>query len=302
MFLPKLCKELTMVNWQETPRIINDIARRRAVIVIGSGVSRHALGNDDNRPPTWKTFLEEALNNCPIKENIDHIKQAINEGDLLHACEWIKNRYDEDWTRHLRDTFSKPRFQPGKLHDEIARLDSRIIFSLNFDDIYERAAHQFYSGCIFIKNYYDEGVSECLRDDGRYIIKVHGSLNTPEKLIFTQQEYAKARVHNATFYQAFDSALMTHSFVFIGAGYSDPDVNLILENQAFGFPTSNPHYIITSSPNETDLKESLRKNRNLKTIEYDKVDDHHTGLVDAIKELADLVEEQRLKLNETNNW
>ena len=289
-----------MIDWPE--KLIGDLARRRAVVVIGSGVSRHAIGRDGkSRPPTWKAFLEKAVIDCP-SDVPAYVSEAIDEGDLLHACEWLKGRFDENWVSYLRGIFQAPQFHPGELHQHIVKLDSRIVFSLNFDDIYERAANGIRAGSHIVKNYFDSDISEFLREDGRYIVKVHGGLNNPDKLIFTQNEYAKARMSYSAFYSLFDAALLTHSFIFLGVGYRDPDVSLILENQRFGFPGSLPHFFVTAKQLNLDLQKSLRENRNLKVVEYDKVDDNHSGLLTAIQELALQVEDCRQDLTATTNW
>lgn len=296
---------MKMLNQEWPDQLVRDIARRRAVIVIGSGVSKHAIGMDrETRPPVWKEFLCDALDRLGGEAENPHIYEAINCGDLLHACEWIKHRMDEDWPAYLRSRFVDPRYSPGDLHELIALLDSRIVFSLNFDDIYESKSREINEASQFVKNYYDSDISEFLRGDSRYVVKVHGSLSSPAKLIFTQKEYSEARVKNGLFYSTFDSALMSHTFLFLGCGYGDPDVNLLLENQAFNAASgsTNPHYFLTSQGISEDLKRSLRNNRNLKTLTYDKVDDAHSGLVNAVSSLKEKVEEARQELIETTNW
>lgn len=289
-----------MINWPEG--LISDLARRRAVLVIGSGVSRHSIGMGEVRPPTWAEFLRKALEDCPDQSSLTGIGEAIQTGDLLHACEWLKKRFDERWVAYLRRTFSQPAFAPAPIHGQILRLDSRIVLSLNFDDIYERHANDVSLGSHIVKNYYDTDVAEFLRGDGRYIIKVHGNLNSPEKLVFTQRDYSKARIAHSTFYQAFDAALLTHTFVFIGSGYSDPDINLLLENQNFGFPTQSPHYFLTKQQFNEDRKRSLRENRSLKVIEYDALDESHSGLVGELTKLNELVDTERFALTKSTGW
>lgn len=285
--------------------LVRDIARRRAVIVIGSGVSRHALSLDGkSRPPVWRSFLCDAAEAIGRSTETEHIFKAIEDGDLLHACEWLKDRYDETWPTYLRSRFSDPRYQPGRLHELLALLDARIVFSLNFDDIYETKSREVNETSQFVKNYHDSDICEFLRGDARYVVKVHGNLSSPDKLIFTQEEYSRARIKNSLFYSAFDAALMTHTFVFFGCGYGDPDLNLLLENQAFrALPGSvSPHYFVTSTEMPQALNNSLRKNRNLKTLCYDKVDGDHIGLVHAVEKLYEEVTEFRSSLIENNNW
>ena len=289
-----------MIDWPDN--LINDLARRRAVVVIGSGVSRQSENPLGNRPPVWHSFLDKALTDRADHLSLAHIRNAIDTGDYLHACEWLKKHYDEAWNGYLRTIFQEPGFNVSDLHRKIVEIDSRIVFSLNFDDIYERTANEIKRGSHVVKHYYDNDVSEFLRGDGRYIVKIHGGLNSPDNVIFTQADYARARIKHSSFYQAFDACLLTHSFLFIGAGYSNPDINLILENQAFGFPTSSPHYFLSSDIGHDDRKSSLRQNRNLKTIIYDKMDDDHTGLVTEITSLVEKIDEKRQDLALYSSW
>lgn len=288
-----------MVDWPED--LVRDIARRRCVLVVGSGVSRQAIGNGGIRPPTWDQFLRSANDELAGGAQ-QHIANAINEGDLLHACEWLQQKYQHNWTARLRRAFSAPRFVPADVHRTIARLDTRIVFSLNFEDILDRALQEVHGGTCVTKRYYDEGVSEFLRGTERYLVKVHGSLDETDKLIFTQRQYAQARISAAPFYNAFDSALMTHTFLFIGAGYRDPDINLVLENQNFTYSRTHPHYFLAAEGLHPDLKNSLRENRNLQVVEYSKQDDDHSGFPVAMSELLELVEEQRQHLARNLEW
>jgi hypothetical protein len=288
-----------MLSWPQN--LVRDIARRRCVLVVGSGLSRHAIGSDGKRPPLWKEFLVKANKELPSGPET-HIQDAIDKGDFLHACEWLNERYAHDWPELLRQQFAAPKFQPANLHKLLARLDTRIVFSLNFDDIIDRAFTEVYSGNVIVKNYFDSDVSEFLRGTGRYLVRAHGTLHSPSKLIFTQRQYAEARISAAPFYQAFDSTLMTHTFLFIGAGYNDPDVNLILENQNFSFPGQHPHYFLTADKPHPDRTKSLSKNRNLQSLRYDPIDADFSGLEAEIQELLSRVEVERQVISATLEW
>jgi len=173
---------------------------------------------------------------------------------------------------------------------------------LNFEDILDRALQEVHGGTCVTKRYYDNGVSEFLRGTDRYLVKVHGSLDEIDKIIFTQRQYAEARIKSSPFYNAFDSALMTHTFLFLGAGTRDPDINLVLENQNFTYSESHPHYFLTSSGIHQDMKHSLRSNRNLQVIEYEKIDDAHSGFPIVLQNLLELMERQRQELATNLDW
>jgi hypothetical protein len=288
-----------MVDWPQD--LVRDIARRRCILVVGSGVSRQAVGLEGERPPTWEGFLRKANEDVHDGPH-EHIADAIEKIDLLNACEWLQHKYQHIWKARLRAAFSAPKFAPTEVHKAIGKLDARITFSLNFENILDQALQEVLGGTCVTKLYYDEGVSEFLRGTERYLVKVHGSLDEPSKIIFTQRQYAEARISAAPFYNAFDSALMTHTFLFIGAGYRDPDINLVLENQNFTYSEAYPHYFLAAKGLHQDLKRSLRANRNLQVIDYDKIDDDYSGFSMAIDELLELVEIERQELSTSLEW
>ena len=57
-----------------------------------------------------------------------------------------------------------------------------------------------------------------------------------------------------------------------------------------------------SHEQKPELEKSLKNNRRIQTIHYDKKDAGHSGLVESLKELASAVNEHRQELLETGNW
>jgi len=248
----------------------------------------------------WKEFLHDA-NESLGAGPIEYVTELIEAGDYLHACECLKSLFDDQWVQHLRSKFRTPRYSAAPIHEIIGKLDSRIVFSLNFDDIFERCVTAQYDGNVTIKRYHDNDISEFLRGNGRFVVKLHGSLDSAQNLIFTQQEYSKARVSHADFYQSLDAALLSNTFIFLGCGFADPDLALLLENQCFSFPFGRPHYFVTAAlPDQR--QSSLRNNRNLKCLVYDPLDQEHSGLVTELQQLLDAVEARRFDISTEQNW
>jgi len=212
-----------MINWPNI--VIDDIARRRAVLFLGAGVSKNSLGIDNvSRPPSWMEFLNDGISKCT--GNTKHIRKLINDGDLLTACEIIKDKLDEEWFNLLREKFITPQYKPSRLHESLFKLDLRLVFTYNFDKIYDTYAQSASNNTIQSKNYYDIDLSRVLRGDNRAIVKVHGTIDEPSQMIFTRKEYIQARHKNHTFYTILDALTITHTFIFVGCGLSDPDVQL----------------------------------------------------------------------------
>ena len=48
-----------MINWPDY--LVKDIARRRCVIYLGSGVSHNSENAEGDHPMTWRAFLEDSV-------------------------------------------------------------------------------------------------------------------------------------------------------------------------------------------------------------------------------------------------
>lgn len=256
--------------------------------------------NPDWHPPTWEEFLRLALEECQNPKR--HIEQLLRRQDYLTACEIIKYRLGEDWNPLVHDKFVAPKFRPADIHKDIFQLDSRIVLTQNVDRIYDAFAASESSGTVYIKDYSNTDVGLVVRGERRCVLKAHGSVETPAKMIFTREEYAKARVEYSSFYNVLDALTVTHTLLFVGCGTSDPDVQLMLERYAFSFPGSRPHYMVAPRLSlHPDVEQSLKRNLNLKFLFYRPQDDH-LELRESLHELVKLVEIEREKLAATRNW
>ena len=286
-----------MIEWPA--QLVRDIARRRAIILLGSGISRNSTGNGGVRPPTWRQFLEEAVDEVPGQAR--HIKAAIKSGDYLSACEWIKGRLDEQWAHFLRSKFLTPAYKPNAVHELIFSLDANIYITPNFDKIFDNFVSERTQGTTIVKSYYEEDAQQLVRNGSRVILKIHGTIDTPNKMIFGRSKYAEARVLNASFYQLIDALLLTNTFLLFGCGLDDPDFQLLFENFCFRFPTANPHYMTMADPINQDLENLTRETRKIKFLKYSKANDHRE-LQLSLEDLVRQVETERAAIADSQSW
>lgn len=288
-----------MINWPSY--LVKDIARRRSVLFLGSGISRNSINGDGKRPPTWEDFLKIAIEN--ISGDTEFIKTLLQEKDYLTACEIIYDKLTpHGFNEVAKDSFMRPGFEKHRIHEAIFKLDSRIVATPNVDKIYDTFANQESNGTISVKNYYDDDLADKLRSEDRIIVKVHGTIDFPNQMIFTRKQYTTARYKNSTFYKLLDALALTHTFIFLGCGLNDPDIRLVLENYAHIHPNSRPHYMVTSahSVNE-DLRRSVRDNANLELITYSP-ENNHIELCRSLESLVILVEEERDEIAKVRTW
>lgn len=285
-----------MINWP--PEVVTAIARRRSVILIGSGISANAQTDDGVRPPTWGVFLNDAYKK--IGRRIPHIVDALKRYAYLEACDYLKTELGEQWPSMLREKFSNPVFRSADIHKHILDLDSRIVASLNFDKIYDNYAISATEGTVVIKNYYEDDIRQAICGEDRYVIKPHGSVDSISKVIFTLNEYGAARTKHSTFYEVFNSLLHTHTFICLGCGLSDPDMQLIFEDYRYRHNES-PHFIALPTPIPVERKALIKRTRGMSVLTYSPKD-NHKELTDSVCQLAELVSGRRDELADNQNW
>ena len=86
-----------MIEWKDS--IVNDIAKRRCVLFLGSGVSANCINDAGERPKTWSAVLTEGLSKLGVdvsNKQKDTIRKAIKRNDLLMACELIRSHLGQD--------------------------------------------------------------------------------------------------------------------------------------------------------------------------------------------------------------
>ncbi|WP_460132192.1 SIR2 family protein [Pseudomonas sp. S1_E04] len=266
----------------------------------------NSSGIDGVRPPSWADFLTEATGQIDAprkKKTVKEIHALIKAGDYLTAAEVIRNEIkQEKFTNLVKARFHTPDFKAAPIHKTLFNLDLRIAITPNFDSIYETAAGERGAGALTTKIYHDDDIADCLRRHERVLIKSHGTISSPNKLIFTRTDYAKARNSHSQFYELLDALLRTHTFIFVGCGVSDPDIRSLLENYRYRHPYGQSHYFVTASNNFCpEVKSVLSDSLKINFIEYSSTKDH-VNLSKELDLLKEQVELERIELSKNQAW
>ena len=287
-----------MIEWDAD--LVSDVARRRCVLFLGAGVSRNCVNAQGRSPKTWDAFLRDCADS--IQPN-RHIIQLVQRWDFLTACEVVKTRLGRDaFTQKLRDEFLTPQYQHAAIHEHVFRIDSRIVATPNFDKIYETYANHSAHASIVVKHHFDPDVTDAIREDGRLILKIHGSIDSPNRMVFTRSEYAKARNEYRQFYHILDALALTHTFLFLGCGVNDPDIKLLLEDAFFRHPMSRRHVMVLPQRElHHEVLKVVEETMNLRILEYSPANGH-AELTDSLAALAAQVDTRRDELRASGNW
>lgn len=288
------------MDWPDD--LVLELARKRCVLFLGSGISANATDKDGNHPPTWRKFLEEGNNKISDSDK-DIINKCIDSYEYLMACELLRKKLGNNaFDELLKQMFIGVGYDFATIHENIFKLDSRITITPNFDKIYDNYAQLKSHSTIALKHYYDNDIVKFLRGQESVIIKNHGTIDTIDKIVFTQSDYARTRIENSDFYKIMEALIITHTFVFLGAGLNDPDIRLLFENYATTFHVSKNHYFVIPNNTYSNLELDIYKETmHLDFIKYDSAD-NHKELTIGLGELADRVDEMRMKVQENLWW
>lgn len=275
-----------MIVWPDS--LVSALAERRTVLFVGAGISAGSRDAHDKHPPLWTGLLRGAAEKCSKVRR--RALGLIRHGDYLLASELIRDELKEEWRELLTATFLR-NFAANENHSHVFDLGQRVVVTPNFDTIYDQYAKSR-SSDLMVKVSRDSNLLADLRSGRSLVLKIHGSIDDPESIVITRSDYARARVQNAGYYRVVDSLFLLNTVVFLGCGLSDPDVQLLLETQAFMYETNHPHYFVTSMRVGEAERDVLRKTRNLKILTYS-ARSNHKELTMSLAALVDAVETRR---------
>lgn len=287
-----------MIEWP--PKLVEQIARRRAIPYIGAGISRASTTIAGARPPLWEEFLKDACSKLPNDQAL--AKRLIRDKRFLDACSLLIEKLGPEWIDLVQDKFGAA-YRKSDNHEHIYDLDCPIVITPNFDKIYETFATTQSEGTVTVKSYYSDDLLRHVRGglSARLILKCHGSIDTPDRLVFSREKYSNLIHQYATYNDIMNALFLTWTIVFFGTSGSDPDINLILERHVSLHENASPHFFVTSDADTIKMKSILARSYNIHLIPY-KSENNHKQLTDGLASLKDLVLKRREEIASTLQW
>ena len=284
-----------MINWPNS--LIDDLVAGRCVVFLGSGVSNNSVNDAGKRPKTWRALLETANASVADVNKRKVIKKCIDRYDYLMACELVKKALgDNNFSDFLRDEFQTPGFHHAAIHDDIFKLDAPVVITPNFDKIYDNYASNASAGTVSVLNYFSADIIDNIRSGRLTVLKMHGTIDERSKLIFTKKDYAESRNTFVSFYKLMEALILTRTFLFLGAGLNDPDIQLLLENYCFQYGHSRKHYfVIHKNEYSADELDVFRSTMNLEFLQYEWSNrtKSHQDFLDSVRDLSIKVNSKR---------
>ncbi len=263
-------------------------------MVLGSGVSAASENVNGKRPPGWHDFLESGIGRIKNEGDRGAASEQLQKGAFLDAAQIIVDSLGSaDFGLFLRQELENPCFKPAELHKLIVRIDPKIVITTNYDRIYESWATQGSAAAGYnVCRYYEEHIVNDLRSNRRLIIKAHGCVSDPQKIVLTRSQYFMARRDYPQFFSTLDAIFLTNTLLFIGSGFNgDPDIELLLQNVNISAPSKHTHFAIVEAGRHSSVIRAMEETYNIKFLEYPA--GQHSHVVEALRELADDVDSFR---------
>lgn len=282
-----------------TPDLLDDFARNRVAIFLGAGVSAGVNTRTGKPISTWAEFLESTAKSAGDKAIKTEVKDLVLKGDYLFACEILKDHFQERWETILKEEFEKIG-SPSKLQQAILALQQRVLVTTNFDLFLEshwERANPNATHHLQVKNGLTPDCFSIFRDERPYLVKLHGSINNAESMIFSLSDYASKAHANWQYSTFIETLLCTHTVVFIGFSMKDAAITNLLEIYTQKFPKNRPHYAFMPDFDSERKSRIMKTYRKLFVIPYSSNDGHKQLKVLLEKLKVQVTERRRLALS-----
>lgn len=250
-----------------------------AAAFVGAGLSRGAGFVD------WKRLLQEFAGDLSLDLEI--------EQDLTLVAQYHLNREPAKSRERLHAKliaeFSKPAGSPA--HHALARLPLDLVWTSNYDSLVEDALRTA-GRKVRVKN----STAKLLEAGPRAettVFKLHGDLADPNTIVITRDDYRKYTRKFPGFRDRLRSDLSERTFLFLGFSFTDPHLDLILNELRLAFGEAHREHFVVMRREPMGRRGTKRygyaRNRQGLKIEDLTTFGIRTLLVDEFDEVPDLL-------------
>jgi hypothetical protein len=192
--------------------VLDDLVTGKWLPVIGAGMSLNAVVPAGKKMPIWAAMSKELTD-----ELSDFASTSVLDGISAYEHEFGRARLIE----RLSDILLVREAQPGNAHKEFCTIPFDIVCTTNFDFLLER---QYDLTPRYVYPVVDEEqLSIDAGNAGTLLLKLHGDLRHPSRLIVTEADYDGFLANYPLLATYLSNQLITKTAVFIGYSLDDPD-------------------------------------------------------------------------------
>ncbi|NTZ95095.1 SIR2 family protein [Pseudomonas koreensis] len=286
-----LIKKLATALWRQ------DSTGHGAAIMLGAGFTRCAAQSGDisKAPPLWLDLSKR------LAEELDPSNMDLPYSDPLRLAEEYRAHFGhQTMVDLLRGEINDASWSPGELHKTVLSFPWTDVLTTNWDTLLERAATSIHTP---IYNTVTKP-SDLSYFRAPRIVKLHGTIDTTEDLIFTQEDYRKYPQTHAAFVNLSRQIFIENELCLLGFSGEDPNflqwAGWVRDNL-----TKNAHKIyLIGALKLTPAKRKYLESLNVAPIDLwglvDDYDDHNLKHIKATEAFFLLL--TSLKPKDPSNW
>jgi hypothetical protein len=196
--------------------LLKDLIEGRWIPIVGSGLSRNAVVPQGATMPLWNDLgrtLAEEMPSYPYSGAIDAIS--------AYSYEYSRAKLIE----RLSELLLVDKVLPGVVHEKFCSVPFNIVCTTNIDFLLER---QYQVNSRYCRPVIDEDqLSIGLRNSDVTLLKLHGDLHHPQRLVVTEDDYDLFLTKYPLLATYIANLLIERTAVLIGYSLDDPDFRQI---------------------------------------------------------------------------
>ena len=264
------------------------------VLFVGAGLSWNFKNKKNETLEGWTKMASSITSHLKEKHRItEEVKQSCDKKEPIDALKEIE---DSGVNKRIVGEFVKDYFTLGEgndysLHQNLFELSTKII-TTNYDRAFEMAVPRLQE----IKAYRGKNYElNRLKKDSVFLFKLHGCIENVDSMVLFPSDYeklynSKGRDAEHALY-ALRNHIFNKTFLFIGTGLSDPQINSFFEEiKRIQQIYNQEHYIITPDP----LEKSLDFLTRIPITSYEEI----PGVIDQLLEIKRAEDEKNTPLKE----
>lgn len=260
----------------------------KASLFIGSGISRKA------GYANWKDILRECAEEIGL--------EVDKESDLITLAEYyVRDKLRTKINQTIAEYFDDSKGAPVEVHRIISTLPIRSIWTTNYDTLLERCLNNADISCSVITN--DKSYSNLNRSAKVKIHKIHGDVKNASECVISRKDYEKFEEQHDIVLSELKGEMCTNSFLFLGYGFNDTDIQHILSKIRLAYEENHPqrHFCIIEKINRRNYKNDEDFEYNQKRQNHHVADMQSYGinvvLVDSYDEIESMLKEISLRVH-----
>lgn len=234
------------------PHLIERIAENQWVLFIGSGVSASCKNSRGGSPPDWRGLLLQLCRLIPDEASRRVGTRFIRNRELVAAADHIRHALDQagnlqGYYSTIRAAVEGPpsdKYGPSPLLQVLLDLEPRIVFTTNYDKLFETASENGFA----THQFSTRGLSDDLRRGEPVLVKLHGTTDAINDIVLTRTDYARVMRDGKLVFDVLNALSLTSTILFVGYSLDDPDIQLVLQSVGRLGLSPEAHFMLTSEP------------------------------------------------------